>query len=138
MSGDRIRRSEVKRSQLAVLAAAAALLLVSYSGSAHHSGVIYDRDNPITLEGMVTQYEFVNPHVRIHFEVKDANGNLVKWVAVSGPPQTLFRQDGWTKTTLKPGDKISVLGAPSRNQGQVLSVVKIEGDSIPVLTRGGG
>lgn len=128
----------MKQNRLAVLAAAAALLLVSYSGSAHHSGVIYDRDNPITLEGTVTKYEFVNPHVRIHFEVKDANGNLVKWVAVTGPPQTLFRRDGWTKTTLKPGDKIAVTGAPSREEAHILSVVKIEGGNIPVLTRGAG
>ena len=128
----------MKRNLLVVLAATAALLLLSYSGSAHHSGVIYDRDNPITLEGTVTGYEFVNPHVRILFEAKDKDGKVAKWVAVSGPPQTLFRQDGWTKTTLKPGDKITVVGAPSRNEAHVVSVVKVSGGNIPELTRGGG
>jgi hypothetical protein len=121
-----------------MLAAAAALLLGSYSGSAHHSGVIYDRDNPITLEGTVTGYEFVNPHVRIIFEAKDQDGKTAKWVAISGPPQTLFRQDGWSKTTLKVGDKITVIGAPSRNEAHVVSVVKVTGGDIPELTRGGG
>jgi len=128
----------VKRNALVMLAAAAALLLGSYSGSAHHSGVIYDRDNPITLEGTVTGYEFVNPHVRIVFEAKDQDGKTAKWVAISGPPQTLFRQDGWSKTTLKVGDKITVIGAPSRNESHVLSVVKVTGGDIPELTRGGG
>lgn len=138
MREDEVRRFEVKRNGFAVLAATAALLLLSYSGWAHHSGVIYDRENPITLEGTVTGYEFVNPHVRILFEAKDKDGNLVKWVAISGPPQTLFRQDGWTKTTLKPGDKITITGAPSRSEVHVLSVVKLVGGNIPELTRGGG
>lgn len=123
----------------ALFATAAALLpLLSHSIWAHHSGAIYDRENPITLTGTVTEFEFVNPHARIHFEVKDANGNVVKWVAISGPPQTLFRQDGWTKSTLKPGDKITITGAPSRNEAHVLSVVRLSGDNIPTLTRGGG
>lgn len=127
----------MKRNGFAVLAAAAAITLLSYSGWAHHSGVIYDRENPITLEGVVTGYEFVNPHVRILFEAKDKDGNLVKWVAISGPPQTLFRKDGWTKMTLKPGDKIMVVGAPSRDDGHVVSVVKVTGGNIPELRRGG-
>ena len=131
----------MKRNRFAVIAAiaaAAALLLVSYSASAHHSGVIYDRDNPITLEGTVTGYEFVNPHVRIIFEAKGKDGKTAKWVAISGPPQTLFRNDGWSKTTLKPGDKITVIGAPSREEANVMSVVKVTGGNIPELTRGGG
>ena len=128
----------MKRNGYGVAAATAALLLLSYAGWAHHSGVIYDRDNPITLEGTVTGYEFVNPHVRILFEAKDKDGSVAKWVAISGPPQTLFRQDGWTKTTLKPGDKITIVGAPSRNEAHILSVVKVTGGNIPELTRGGG
>ena len=128
----------MKRNGYGVAAATAALLLLSYAEWAHHSGVIYDRDNPITLEGTVTGYEFVNPHVRILFEAKDQDGSVAKWVAISGPPQTLFRQDGWTKTTLKPGDKITVVGAPSRNEAHVVSVVKVSGGNIPELTRGGG
>jgi len=128
----------MKRNRFAMLAAMAVVLLLSYSAWAHHSGVVYDRENSIKLEGVVTGYEFVNPHVRILFEAKDKDGNVVKWVAISGPPQTLFRKDGWTKTTLKPGDKITVTGAPSRDEGHVLSVVKVVGGNIPELTRGGG
>ena len=128
----------MKQIWLAVFAVAAVLLPLSDPGLAHHSGAVYDRENPITLTGTVTEFEFVNPHARIHFEVKDANGNVVKWMAISGPPQTLFRQDGWTKTTLKPGDKITITGAPSRNEASILSVVKLTGDNIPTLTRGGG
>jgi len=127
----------VKRNRLAAFAVVV-LLLLAYPGLAHHSGAIYDRENPITLTGTVTEFEFVNPHARIHFEVKDENGNVVKWVAISGPPQTLFRQDGWTKSTLKPGDMITITGAPARNEAHVLSVVKLVGDNIPTLTRGGG
>ena len=126
----------MKRERLALLALAAVLFVLSRPMLAHHSGVVYDREHPITLTGTVTEFEFINPHAKIHFEAKDENGNVVKWVAESAPPQTLFRRGGWTAKSLKPGDEITVTGAPSKKSPNVMSVVKLEGDSIPVLTQG--
>ena len=93
---------------------AVGLFTTAGSALAHHSGANYDRENLITLSGTVTEYEFINPHVQIHFDVKDAQGNIVKWVAVSDPPKRLYTL-GWTKTTVKPGDQIAITGGPQKD-----------------------
>ena len=97
-----------------VLRVAIGLLVIAVPMSAHHSGANYDREHLITLSGTVTEYKFTNPHVQIHFDVKDEQGNIGKWVAVGDPPQRLFKL-GWTKTTLKPGDKIKFTARPFKN-----------------------
>ncbi len=81
---------------------------------AHHSGANYDREHLITLSGTVTEFDFTNPHGQIHFDVEDEQGNVVKWIAVGDPPQRLFKR-GWTKTTFKPGDQITITGGPRRD-----------------------
>ncbi len=114
------------------LLAGAGLLIVSGSMFAHHSAAIYDRDHVVTLTGTVTEFVFANPHVEIHFDAKDEKGNLEPWVAESGPPNKLYRA-GWTAKTLKPGDQITVTGAPLRDGRKLLSIKKVEGASVPAL-----
>src|SRR5271156_638067 len=87
--------------------------VVSASLMAHHAGSLYDRDNPVTIVGEVVSYEFINPHTRITINVKDAQGNVIKWVAESAPPQRLYRA-GWKTDTLKKGDKVTVVGSPMK------------------------
>ena len=93
---------------------AAFAMLAASSSFAHHAGANYDREHLITLSGTVTQYDFTNPHVQIHFDVKDAQGKIVKWTALGDPPQRLFKF-GWTKTTVKPGDQITITGGPRKD-----------------------
>ena len=76
------------KNKLAVLAVVVGLFMVSVSMFAHHSAAIYDREHPVTLQGTATNLAFINPHVQVHFEVKDENGNVVKWVAGSDPPMS--------------------------------------------------
>ncbi len=116
----------------AVLAVAVGLLMVSGSLFAHHSSVIYDSEHPVTLTGTVTEYGFFNPHIQIHFEVKDENGNVVKWVVKTASPQRMFRR-GLRKTTLKPGDQITVIGAPLKNGRKVMRLTKLVGPTGKVL-----
>jgi hypothetical protein len=118
-----------------VLAAGAVLWMVSGPLLAHHAGSLYDREKPVTLTGTVTQYLMINPHAQIHFEVKDANGNVEKWVAETAGPQRLLRV-GWNKNTLKPGDTITVTGAQFKDGRKYLSIFKLTGGSAPVLTEG--
>jgi hypothetical protein len=118
-----------------VLAAGAVLWMVSGPLFAHHAGSLYDREKPVTLTGTVTQYLMINPHAQIHFEVKDANGNVEKWVAETAGPQRLLRV-GWNKNTLKPGDTITVTGAQFKDGRKYLSIFKLTGGSAPVLTEG--
>jgi len=85
------------------IALVAGLLIVSGPAFAHHGGAVYDTKNPITLKGIVTDFEFVNPHVQIYFDVKEDKGNVVHWVCETvqsrqaGPGIWLVQEltEGW-------------------------------------------
>ena len=98
--------------------------LVSRPALAHHAGTAYDPEHPITLTGTVTEFQLVSPHTQIHFDVKDDKGNVTSWVALSGPPQRMYRS-GWRSDTLKAGDQITVTGPPSKDGSKYLGVKKI-------------
>ena len=125
----------MKNRLFAALAGAVVLLMVSSPLFAHHAGSLYDREHPVTLTGTVTKYLMINPHAQIHFEVKDANGNVETWVAETAGPQRLLRV-GWNKNSLKPGDKITVTGAQFKDGRKYLSIFKLEGGNVPALTEG--
>lgn len=90
----------------------------------HNSSAIYDGNNLITLKGTVTEFKLVNPHSRIRFDVKDKDGNVVNWEVEWGPPSNLFRR-GWTTDSLKPGDEITVTGAPARDGSKKVDLEKM-------------
>ena len=103
---------------LAVLSLTVGLLMASMPMFAHHGrGGTYDRNTPnITSEATVTDFDFLNPHVRLHFETKDNDGNVTSW---SGEMANIsqFVRAGWTKRRmegeLKPGTVITVTYRPS-------------------------
>ncbi len=125
----------MKSKLLAVLAAGVVLLMVSGPLFAHHGGAQYDTKHAVTVTGMVTEFLFTNPHVQIHFDVKDETGNVEKWVAETASPQRLF-SIGWNAKTLKAGDKITVTGAQLKDGQKIVSIIKLVGGNAPVLTQG--
>jgi hypothetical protein len=100
------------------------LILASRAVFAHHAGTAYDAEHPITLSGTVTGFELVSPHTQIHFDVRDEKGHVTSWVALSGPPQRMYRS-GWKSDTVKAGDQITVTGPPSKDGSKYLGVKKI-------------
>lgn len=94
----------MRRSLGALLAVSAAL--GACTASAHHSFAIYDADNPRMLEGVVREFRWTNPHVYVVLTVTNADGSRTDWELEQGPINMLSRQ-GWTPTTLEPGDAIS-------------------------------
>ena len=120
---------------LGVCTVALAFLAAVGSMRAHHASSIYDRENHITLQGTVTEYVFTSPHVRIHFETKDENGNPERWTALSAPPQRLYRS-GWNVRSLKTGDEITVTGAPMKDGTRVVNIRRLVGPNGQVLTEG--
>ena len=124
----------MKNKLLAVLALAVSLLVVSGPLFAHHSVTNYDREHPVTLTGTVTDFQFINPHVLIVFEVRAEDGSVVAWVAGSGPRQNLERA-GWNRQSLKPGDQITVTGAPHKEGKKEVSVINLVGPAGQVLTQ---
>ena len=97
--------------------AAVALMLVATVGFAHHSpGSVYVVSEIVVLEGTVTDYRFNNPHVRIHIDVVNEDGEVEDWIAEGGTPNVLLR-NGWSSETFKPGDPIHIVGNPPRAAG---------------------
>ncbi|HEY7338953.1 MAG TPA: DUF6152 family protein [Bryobacteraceae bacterium] len=76
--------------------------------SAHHSWPIsYDR--LVTVKGTVIDFKWANPHPMMTLEVQTADGRTEKWEA-GGPAINRMEANGWTKTTIKPGDVITGIG----------------------------
>jgi hypothetical protein len=67
----------------------------------------------VTIQGVVTEYDFVNPHVYFMFDVTDNKGEVVHWGAETGPPSG-FAARGWNRRTLKSGDQVVVTVWPSK------------------------
>ena len=72
----------------------------------------YDEENPITIEGTVVELQMINPHAMLIVAVRDEGGKVVRWNGLLGTVSSLVG-DGWTGDTLKPGDRVRVLGAPA-------------------------
>jgi hypothetical protein len=87
--------------------------------AAHHSpAMLYDLSREITVQGVVTEYQLGNPHMRIYFDV-DNEGTIEKWLAEGGSRTQLLRV-GWTGNEVAPGDKVSVRGHPSRDGSKLV------------------
>ena len=113
----------------------AGLLLAAGPAFAHHAGLNYDRDHPVTLTGTVVAYIYTNPHVRIDFDVTEKNGSVVRWTAEMGPPHGMYRA-GWSRTALKPGDPLTVTGFPSKDGKKLVDTLNLEGPGGKVLKIG--
>ena len=103
----------MRRALLALVIASATV----GSASAHHgSGVSYDTDitKLITMTGTVTDWVWRNPHCFVMYEVKDASGAVTKWTAETSSTFSMQGEFGWSRTTLKPGDVITISVLPSR------------------------
>ena len=96
---------------------AAALLLVMLPVAAHHSRSIFDRERIVTIEGVVTKYEWRNPHVHVFVETETDSGDAVVW-AFDAPPTTTMRRRGWSSDMLAPGDRVIVEGNPMKEPGK--------------------
>jgi hypothetical protein len=114
------------------LVALFALLLTAGAALAHHSPIVFDRTKQVTLDGVVTEFRWGNPHSWIHIDVTDADGKVASRSIEMDPASHLARQ-GWRSSTLKAGDKISVVVYPLRNDekgGQYISVTLPDGKKL--------
>ena len=93
---------------------------------AHHSLTArYDPSKPITLTGTVTKIEWLNPHVRFYADVKDQDGKIVNWEFELGAGTANLVRRGWTRTSLKAGDVITVEGSPARDGSALVNASSV-------------
>lgn len=104
----------MKYSVAIVVVILAGLSLVSPPVRAHHGSSAYDFTKLLTMKVTVTALEWGNPHCILKFDGKDEKGAVVPWSLEMYNPLWMARA-GWTKETLKPGDKIEVTFHPAKN-----------------------
>lgn len=104
------------RASISAVFAGLVLGLLSAAGQAHHSGSIYNEANPTTLQGVLTELEWVNPHVLMYMSVKAADGTMTKWTVESNVPNML-RNAGLPKRRLEAalGTTVKVYVAPAKD-----------------------
>lgn len=81
---------------------------------AHHSQSEYDLRSKVEIVGTVTKVEWRSPHAWIYVDAVNDKGQTINWSLELPSPVTLMRR-GWTRDSLKPGDRITVSGAPAKN-----------------------
>ncbi len=89
---------------------AGAILLGGASASAHHSFAMFDQNKQVSIAGTVKTFQWTNPHAFIELEAPDGK----VWSVELNSPNNLVRQ-GWKRTALKPGDKVTVVLNPLRS-----------------------
>jgi len=87
---------------------AAGSLLIAAPILAHHSFMAeFDQRTPVVLEGVVTSFEWINPHTFFYVDVKEPSGKTVGWALETGSPSVLIAR-GWKRDTMKLGDHVKV------------------------------
>ena len=119
---------------VAIVSAAVGLLFLSLPSFSHHgSNIVYDLNQTIIIEGTVTDFQFVNPHTLIFFDVTADDGTVVGWLGGLPSSIGLGRNEGWNRDTIKPGDEISITGAPARGDAPSVWVEQVIINGEPML-----
>jgi hypothetical protein len=87
---------------------------IATSAFAHHSAAGIDRTKTVTVEGVVKEFKWANPHSWLDVEVPNSKGSTDLWSFEMNPPAYLVRS-GWKSSTVKAGDKVKVVGRPFMN-----------------------
>lgn len=120
---------------LRLVAAAAATLALASTAAAHHSPAVFDLRTEVTLTGVITAYQFRNPHLFIHLEVEGGSELEGEWEVEAQSPRimTLY---GWSPKSLAPGDRVVVVANPPQQRGKRLalgrSVLKSDGKTLRI------
>ena len=109
---------------LATLVLALAMSIVSLPLLAHHGNAVYDDTRTITLKGTVTQWVWSNPHCILHLDVTDESGQAVPWIVETENPTSMFNI-GWSKTSMKPGDQVTVTAMQVKNGKPIGRIVDV-------------
>jgi len=92
---------------------------------AHHSfAAEYDGNKKITITGVVTKVEWMNPHARFYVDVKDESGKVTNWNFELGAIPVLLKQ-GWKKDSLKAGDQVTVDGSRAKDGSNTANASRV-------------
>jgi hypothetical protein len=97
----------------------AGLALAAVPADAHHSlYAVFDENTPVTLKGVISKVEWVNPHVYLYIDVAEADGRVRTWSIETFPPGTL-RRAGLTRDKLGLSQNVTLVGYAAKNGSQL-------------------
>lgn len=91
-------------------------LLAPVSGSAHHSYAIFDLQRTVVLDAEVVQFRWSNPHAFIRANVRSGSDTELWSIEMTSPNNLV--QEGWTRRTLRNGDRVQLYIHPLRSGAQ--------------------
>lgn len=112
------------RSLRAILLVAGVLLGVA-SLWAHHGLAAFDTTRTVRMEGTITGVEWINPHAFVYADLKDNHGKVANWKLELGSLGMLTKYGGWTETTVKRGDHVTVQGFIAKDGSPYMSLGRI-------------
>jgi len=118
------RNGEIAMTGLRIVFLGIAAALVPASVSAHHGWTVFESTKTVTMKGVVKDFHFVNPHSVVEFDVKDNKGQIQTWEGEMSSPTHLVPR-GWSASSLREGDVITITGFPTKNGSRALRVTKI-------------
>jgi len=121
----------MKKSLPLSLAMAASLIAVA-PAFAHHSFAMFDMNKTVVVKGTISDFRWTNPHAWMEVVVQGADGQTQYWNIEMTSPNNLTQQ-GWKRTSLKAGDRVTVSIHPLRDGkagGSFLSVVLPDGSTL--------
>jgi len=74
---------------------------------AHHGNAAYDETIPIKIKGVVSKFDWTNPHIYIYVDLKEDDGTIKHWAVESLSPERMTRM-GWNKQSVRPGDQVTI------------------------------
>ena len=104
--------------------------------AAHHSTVPFDTTKQTTLTGIVKEFDWTNPHTWIWVNVPNDKGGMDLWGVEGMSPNYLGRR-GWTKSTIKPGEKITIVGRPMKDGSKAAMFMSATLANGKVMTQSG-
>lgn len=120
----------------ALLFLALSLAALPRVSAAHHSFAAFDSSKTVTVSGMVREFQWANPHAWIQLAVNGPSGTIEEWSIEGGSPNMLTRQ-GWRKTSLAVGQRVSIRIHPLKSGGRGGSLMSVTFADGRVLEEGG-
>ena len=128
-------QSAMRSRHIIGFAVAVCLLIGSVPLFAHHGGAAFDVGKRISKKGTVTEWFWANPHCFLSFDVKEDNGQVVRWIVETQAPPNIV-PIGFSKQSFKPGDEVTVTLEPVKNGrplGRLLQVVLPDGKTLDTV-----
>jgi Family of unknown function (DUF6152) len=116
------------------LAVGAVAILIAVPCAAHYSVAMFDQTKPVTLHGTVKELQWVNPHCFLQMLIPTGNA-LTEWSIELQSPSSMYRI-GWRPGTLQPGDKVTVVIAPTKDGthgGSLMSATDVNGRALQTV-----